>query len=101
MILKKNDNVIIISGKDKGKKGKVLKVFRLIDKVQIEGINLKSKHQKPRKEGEKGQTIQVNRPVAVSNVALFCSTCSRGVRIRSKLIKDKKVRACHKCGQTL
>lgn len=101
MALKKNDNIIVISGKDKGKKAKVLRVLRSIDKVMIEGVNVKNKHQKPRKEGEKGQTIQVNRPMAISNVALYCGTCGKGVRAGSKLVKDKKTRVCVKCGGAL
>ncbi|MEK7091955.1 MAG: 50S ribosomal protein L24 [Patescibacteria group bacterium] len=101
MALKKNDNIIVISGKDKGKKAKVLRVLRSIDKVMVEGINVKNKHQKPRKEGEKGQTIQVNRPMAISNVALYCGTCGKGVRTGSKLVKDKKTRVCVKCGGVL
>src|SRR6185295_18664058 len=101
MALKKNDNIIVISGKDKGKKDKVLRVLRLLDKVMIEGVNVKNKHQKPRKEGEKGQTIQVNRPMAISNVALYCSSCGKGVRAGFKLVNDKKIRVCVKCGATL
>jgi large subunit ribosomal protein L24 len=101
MAFKKNDNVVMISGKDKGKKGKVLKVLGLANKVLIEGINTKNKRQRPRKEGEKGQTISVTRPVAISNVALFCSSCGKGVRVGSKLINDKKTRVCMKCGQSI
>ena len=102
MKIKKNDNVIIITGKDKGQKGKVLKVFREAEKVLVEGINLKKKRQRPRKQGEKGQTIDMPHPVSFSNVALYCPSCGRGVRVGTSLKNGlKKLRVCKKCGKEI
>ncbi len=68
MKIKKGDNVIIITGKDKGKKGKVVQVFVKDDKVVVEGANMMKKHQRPRKSGEKGSMIDMAMPIHVSNV---------------------------------
>lgn len=68
MKIKKNDNVIIIAGKDKGKKGKVIKCLPQIEKVIIEGLNKVKRHQKPRKEGKKGEVLEISSPIHVSNV---------------------------------
>ena len=70
MAIKKDDNVIILAGKDKGKTGKVIKSMPKEHKVIVHGINLMKKHQKPRKEGQKGQTVERTMPIDVSNVAL-------------------------------
>lgn len=70
MAIKKNDNVIILAGKDKGKSGKVIKVLPKIDKVIVEGINQMKKNQKPRKQGQKGQIVTVTMPIHISNVML-------------------------------
>lgn len=68
MKVKKGDNVIILAGKDKGKKGKILRALPKEDKVVVEGLNIFKKHQKPRKTNEKGSTIEVSMPIHVSNV---------------------------------
>ncbi len=68
MNIKKGDNVIAIAGKDKGKKGKVIKAMPKVNKVVVEGINMMKKHQRPRKSGEKGQVLNVAMPINVSNV---------------------------------
>lgn len=68
MKIKKNDNIIVISGKDKGKKGKVIKALPKLDKVVVEGINVVKKHQKPRQAGKPGQIIEKPMPIHVSNV---------------------------------
>lgn len=101
MNIKKNDNVIVIAGKDRGKQGKVLRLFRETDKVLIEGLNLRKKHQKPRKQGDKGQTIDVPHPMHISNVLLYCSSCGQGVRIGAKVTAKKKIRVCKKCGKEI
>ena len=69
-MIKKNDNVIILTGKDKGKTGKVIKSFPSDNKVVVEGLNLVKKHQRPRKEGQKGQVVDQAMPIHVSNVAI-------------------------------
>ena len=68
MKLKKGDNVIILTGKDKGKKGKIVRSLPKDDKVIVEGLNMVSKHQRPRKTGEKGQVIKIAMPIHASNV---------------------------------
>ncbi len=89
--------VKIISGKDNGKTGKVVKVFPLKERAVVEGINLYKKHVKPKKEGEKGQVITVPRSVHISNIQLICPACGKPTRI-GYVIEDKnKSRVCKKC----
>jgi len=68
MKIKKNDNVIVLTGKDRGKTGKVLRAFPKLDRVLVAGINIHKKHERPRKSGQKGQTIEKEAPIHVSNV---------------------------------
>jgi len=70
MHVKKNDSVIILAGKDKGKTGKILKAFPSMDQVLVEGVNIKKVHQRPKKDGAKGEIIEKSFPVHVSNVKL-------------------------------
>ncbi len=99
MKIKKGDNILIISGKDKGRTAKVLKSFPKESKILVEGINLKKKHVKPKKQGEKGQVIQMPAPLDVSNIKFICPKCSKAVRIGYKVEKDRKYRFCKKCLQ--
>lgn len=101
MRIKKGDTVLIISGKDKGKKGKVLKSLPKDGRILVEGINLRKKHQKPRKAGEKGQIVEMPIPVSVSNVKIVCPKCGKAVRIGSKIEGQKKYRICKKCDQEI
>ena len=101
MKVKKNDNVIISSGKDKGKKGKVVKSFPSLGSVLVEGLNMTKKRQKARKAGQKGQTVNMAMPIRISSVMLFCTNCNKGVRAGYKDIGGKKVRVCKKCGKEL
>jgi len=97
MKIKKGDNVIIIAGKDKGKQSKVLKIMPGESKVLVEGIALIKKHQRPRKAGQKGQMVTMPSPIDVSNLMLFCKTCSKGVRVGYIFADERKVRICKKC----
>ena len=99
MKIKKNDQVLIISGKDRGKHGKVLDVFPKECKIVVEGVNIRKKHVKPKKSGEKGQIVETPSSFSVSNVKLICSKCGKSCRVGYKLIKDKKYRICKKCGE--
>lgn len=101
MKLKKNDNVIVIAGKDKGKKGKIVRALPAQGRVVVEGVNLRKKRQRPRKQGEKGQTIEVTHPIDASNVLLFCSGCGKGVRSGVKIDGQKKNRICRGCGKEI
>ena len=90
MKIKKNDNVIIIAGKDKGKTAKVLRAFPKENLIIVEGVNLKKKHQRATKSNSKGQIIEKALPIHVSNVMLIEG--KKGVRVGKKLIGEKMVR---------
>lgn len=97
MKIKKDDEVLIIKGKDRGKAGKVVKVFPKEAKVIIEGLNLVKKHIKPRREGEKGKIIEIPRPISVANVKLICPHCKKATKVGYKMDNSKKRRFCKKC----
>ena len=101
MKIKKGDTVLIISGKDRGRKGKVLKAFPKEQKVLVESINLKKKHVRPKREGEKGQIVQISAPIHVSNVKLICPKCEKATRIGYKIAENRKYRMCKKCGSEI
>ena len=101
MRIKKGDMVMVISGDDKGRKGKVIKVIPKKQRVLVEGLNIQKKHQKPRREGEKGQIIEKPGPIHISNVKLICPKCGKPTRVARKVIEGKKYRVCKKCGQTI
>ena len=101
MKIKKGDTVLIITGKDKGKKGKVIEAFPQQNKINVEGVNLVKKHRRPRKEREKGEVIEIPKPINVSNVKLNCPRCGQSVRVGYRLAEKKKYRICKKCGQEI
>ena len=101
MNIKKNDTVIVLSGKDKGKKGKVITAMPKEEKLIVEGINMATCHMKPRKQGEEGGIIRREIPIRACKVALYCSKCGKGVRVGYKLDGDKKTRICRGCGAAL
>ena len=98
MNIRKDDKVVVLSGKDKGKQGKVLIADPTAEKVVVDGANVATKHQKPRKQGEEGGIIKVETPIYVSKVQLVCPKCGKGVRVGYKMDGDKKIRVCKKCG---
>lgn len=98
MKIRKNDTVLIIKGKDRGKQGKILDVFPKEERVVVEGANIRKKHVKPKRSGEKGQVVQTPAPIPVANVKLICSKCGQPTRVGSKIIENKKYRICKKCG---
>ncbi len=99
--VKKDDTVIVISGDDKGKKGKVLEVSPKEGKIIVEGINIVTKHAKPRRQGETGGIVKVEGAMYADKVQLYCSKCGKGVRAAAKIVDGKKVRVCSKCGEIL
>jgi len=102
MHVKKGDTVELISGKDKGKKGKVLTAFPKDNRVIVEGVNMLTKHVKPTRQMQQGGIIHQEGPVHASNVLLYCSKCKKGRRTGKKILKDgTKVRFCRTCGETL
>ena len=98
MNIKKDDKVVVLSGKDKGKEGKILSADPKAMKVIVEGVNVATKHQKPRKQGEEGGIIKVETPIYAAKVQLVCPKCGKATRVGHKLADGKKVRVCKKCG---
>ncbi len=98
MNVKKNDTVVVLSGKDKGKQGKVLSVDPKAGKVIVEKVNVASRHQKPRKQGEEGGIIQKETPIYACKVMTVCPKCDKPTRVAHKMDGDKKVRVCKHCG---
>jgi len=101
MKIKKGDQVKILSGKDRGKQGKVLRVMPKEDKVVVENINIRKKHVRPRREGEKGQIVEIPAPLHISNVALICTKCGKPTRVGFRFEENKKVRYCKKCQKVI
>lgn len=97
MKIKKGDQVKIIAGKDQGKTGKVLSVLLSENKVIVEGLNLVKKHVRPRKEGEKGQRVEIPGKIAVSNVMLVCPKCGKIARVGHSRNNNNKFRICKRC----
>jgi len=100
--LKKGDNVLVISGEDKGKKGKIVKIFPKENRVIIEGMNLLKKHMKPTQKSPQGGIVRQEGPVQISNVRLICNKCDKPTSVKHGLTKEqKKVRVCKKCGEIM
>ncbi|NLG86371.1 MAG: 50S ribosomal protein L24 [Firmicutes bacterium] len=100
--VKKGDMVLVIAGRDKGKKGKVLRVFPAKNTVLVEGVNIVKKHMRPTPELQQGGIISREAPLHASNVQLVCSRCGKPARTGKKLLADgRRVRYCRKCGETL
>ncbi|MCW2277805.1 50S ribosomal protein L24 [Heliophilum fasciatum] len=100
--VKKGDLVQVITGKDAGKKGKVIEVIPAKNRVVVEKVNIVKKHSKPSQALPQGGIQEKEAPIDASNVLIFCATCDRPVRIGHKFLEDgKKVRVCKKCGQIL
>ena len=98
MSIKKGDLVVVLSGKDKGKQGKVLEVMPKSSKVIVEKVNVVSRHTKPRRQGEEGGIIQKEAPIYACKVQTVCPKCGKATRIAHKVEGDKKSRICKKCG---
>jgi len=99
--IKKGDNVIMLGGKDRDKKGKVTHVFPSGNKVVVEGLNLVKKHLRARKQGQKGQIVSKERAVSFSSVAIVCKSCGKQTRVGYKVEGENKIRVCKKCrGET-
>ncbi|KPJ71523.1 50S ribosomal protein L24 [Parcubacteria bacterium DG_74_3] len=101
MRIKKDDQVAIISGKYRGRKGKVLKAFPAERRIVVEGINLRKKHQRARKTGEKGEVVEIPAPIDVSNAKIICPKCKETTRVGYKIAGETKYRFCKKCGKTI
>jgi large subunit ribosomal protein L24 len=100
--IKKNDTVMVVAGKDRGKSGKVLKVFPQKKAVLIERLNFVKKHMKAGGAHGKGGIVEREAPLPISNVQLLCGKCNRPTRIGKKSLEDgKKIRICRKCGEAI
>jgi len=101
MTIKTGDTVLVIAGKEKGKTGKVTAVYAGEGRVLVDGINMVSKHQKPRSQQDKGGIIKKNAPIDVSNVQVVCPVCNKATRVAHAEVGGKKARVCKKCGGAL
>ncbi len=99
MKIKKEDTVLVTSGKYRGKTGKIEKALPKIGKVVISGVNIVKKSTKPSRKNPKGGIIDIALPVDVSNLKLICSKCNKAVRVGYKYISNKKTRYCKKCSE--
>lgn len=102
MHVKTKDEVIVITGKDKGVKGKVIAAYPKTGKVIVEGVAMVTKHQKSRAQGQPGGIIHKESAIDVSNVMLVCQKCGKPARSGAKILDDgKKIRVCKKCGEQI
>lgn len=98
--VKKGDMVQIITGKDAGKKGKVLNVDPTSGRVVVEGVNIVKRHMRPTKAKPQGGITEIEAAIASSNVMIYCEKCKEPVRINKRILADgKKVRLCNQCGE--
>ena len=100
MNLKKGDNVQVVSGKDKGQSGSILHILADKDRVVVKDVNVFKKRQRPKKQGQKGETVNIARSIAASNVMLVCKNCKKPSRVGYRKDGDAKVRYCKRCEAT-
>lgn len=101
MKIKKEDQVVIISGKYRGKKGKVIRTLPQESRVVVEGVNLVKKNVRPKRSGEKGQIVEMPSPLHISNVKLICPNCNKAAKVGFKITESKKQRFCKKCNKEI
>lgn len=101
MSVKKGDTVVVLSGKDKGKQGKVLGTVPSEDKVVVEGVNMVTCHVKPRRQGETGGIVEREAALYASKVQVVCPKCKKGTRVAHKIEDGRKSRVCKHCGAEL
>ena len=101
MNIKKGDTIVVLSGKDKGKQGKVLGTVPKSTKIVAEGINMVTCHVKPRRQGEEGGIVKREAAIYACKVQVVCPKCSKATRVAYEIKDGKKVRTCKKCGAEL
>jgi large subunit ribosomal protein L24 len=102
MKIRKNDTVVVIAGKDKGKKGKVRFAHPKHERVVVEGINFIKRHSRARRAARQAGIIELEAPLSISNVMLLCSKCNHPTRVGFRTLKDgRKVRFCRACGEVI
>ena len=100
--VKREDTVLVITGRNKGKRGRVISVLPKKQKVIVEGVNVKKKHMKPNKQYQQGGIIEKESPIYISNVMLVCPKCDKPTRIGNTLLEDgRKLRSCKKCKEVM
>lgn len=98
----KSDTVVVLTGRDRGKEGTVSRVLPAAGRVVVEGVNTRIRHVKSRQPGQAAGRVEFEAPIAISNVAVVCPQCKRGVRVGFKFLDDgQKVRTCRKCGEII
>lgn len=99
--VKRGDTVVVLTGKDKDKKGEVLKVFPKKNRVIVKNVNMVTKHVKPNMANKEGGIVHQEAPINASNVMLYCTKCNKPTRISHKILADgSKVRVCKHCKET-
>ncbi|MBQ0066968.1 MAG: 50S ribosomal protein L24 [Phascolarctobacterium sp.] len=101
MSIKKGDTVLVLSGRDKGKQGKVLEAMPKKDKVVVEGVNEVKRHTKPNQANPQGGIITKSAPLAASKLQVVCPACKKATRVKKVLVAGKYVRACKRCGEVI
>ena len=102
MSIKKNDIVVVISGAEKGKKGRVIEAIPSQNRVVVEKVNIVKRHQRPTQQQRQGGIIEKEAKISRSNVQIYCPKCDRPARTRSKRLEDgKKARVCARCGEMM
>lgn len=100
--IRKNDTVMVMSGKDRGKQGKVARFFPEEGRLVVEGVNIIKRHSRPRSAAQQGGIIEREAPISASNVSFLCNNCGKPTRIGFKLLEGgAKVRVCKKCGEVV
>lgn len=100
--LKKNDLVVVLTGKNKGKQGKILEINAVVNKAYVEGINYQTNYERPTQQNPKGSITKKEGPVHISNISLFCPKCDKGVRTRNVISEEGiKNRVCAVCGDII
>ena len=102
MRVKKDDTIVVITGKDKGKKGKIRQVLPKDESVIIEGVNIIKRHMKPRGQARQAGIIESEAPLHISKVMIVCPKCNKPVRLKAKVSEDgKRMRVCSKCNEVI
>jgi large subunit ribosomal protein L24 len=100
--VRKNDTVQVLAGRERGKQGKITRVLTKEDRVVVEGLNIRKRHTKPRRQGEQAGIVEFPAPIHISNVAVVCGKCGKAARVGFRLLADDtKVRFCKRCDEVI
>lgn len=101
MMIRSNDTVMVIAGKERGKTGKVLRVLLDRERAIVEKLNLVKRHTRPNAQQRQGGIVEKESSIHLSNLMLYCEKCQKGVRVRNKIDTKNKLRVCSKCGEKI